>query len=345
MPEHFFVGTTVLVDDLLGFLRALAGEHDPRIWLFVLLIQSVFSGLMALWLWRILPTRFREPRGYILGLLFSFSFFIPLVGVFGFFGAVLMGLYWQRKKRHHPFDSMFLPEFDLVSREPEIKFGSGGVKACLDNAAMPPHRRLQALLTMQSVSPRTSNPVLQNLLNDSGEDIRLVAYGLLDGREKKINHQIYDELQRLESTQNSAIRLISLRHLAELEWEFVYTTLAQGDLRKRALSQALGYLDQALDIDPLQAGLWFLKGRVQLERQQYAEARFAFDTAQQHGLVVARLYPYYAELAFAQRDFYRVKQLLLLIKQGQVPARLESLMQYWLPSVSLDNPRWTGQAE
>jgi len=249
----------------------------------------------------------------------------------------------QRKKREHPFYAMFLPEFDLVLREPEIKFGSGGIKACLDNTAMPARRRLQALLTMQSVAARTSNPVLQNLLNDSGEDIRLVAYGLLDGREKKINQQIHDELQRLESTQDPAIRLISLRHLAELEWEFVYTTLAQGDLRKRALSQALGYLDQTLAIDTAQAGLWFLKGRVQLERLLYDEAQSAFDQAQQHGLIASRLYPYYAELAFAQRDFQRVRELLTLMKQGQIPARMEPLMQYWMPSIGGTNNRLVEQ--
>ena len=344
MLEYIEAGFAVLFGGIAWLAHWLGSAHNNRVWLYLLLAQTVVSALMAVLCWRLMPTKFREPRGYVLGLLFSFGFFIPVIGALGLFLTVLMGLYWQRRKREHPFYSMFLPEFDLVLREPEIKFGSGGIKACLDNTAMPPRRRLQALLTMQSVTARTSNPVLQNLLNDTGEDIRLVAYGLLDGREKKINHQIHDELIRLESAQNPAIRLISLRHLAELEWEFVYTTLAQGDLRKRALSQALGYLEQALAIDTAQAGLWFLKGRVQLERQNYEAAQSALDHAQQHGMVASRLYPYYAELAFAQRDFHRVRELLMMMKQGQIPARMEALMQYWMRPNPVANNHLVEQA-
>lgn len=325
-----------LAHSIFGFVQFViqwfTDEHSNSAWVYVLLIQLVISALLAFLGWRFLPLKFREPHWPILGLLFCLSFFIPFAGVIGFLLGVLQGLYWHRKKRAHPFLPLLLPEFDLVLREPEIKFGSGGIKACLDNSAMPPRRRLQALLTMQSVAARTSNPVLQNLLNDSGEDIRLVAYGLLDGREKKINYQTHDELNRLNFMPNSAIKIISLRHLAELEWELVYTGLAQGDLRKRALSQSLGYLDQALAIDATLSGLWFLKGRVQLERQLYGEAQFAFEQAQKLGLMPTRLYPYFAELAFVQGHFQQVNDLLLLMKSGQIPARMEPLMHYWLPS-------------
>lgn len=316
--------------DTMSFLyHWLIAAHSKQVLMLMFLGQIALSALMAFICWRLLPSKFREPRWFIRGLLFSFCFFIPLIGVIFLLITVKMGLRWQEKKRAHPFYSLYLPEFDLVMREPEIKFGSGGIKACLDNTAMPPRRRLQALLTMQSVTARTSNPVLQNLLNDSGEDIRLVAYGLLDGREKKINFQIHNELKRLNSNQNPAIRLISLRHLAELQWEFVYTTLAQGDLRKRALSEALNYLDQALEIDQEQAGLWFLKGRVQLERRLYAEAQLAFNQSERLGLVVTRLYPYLAELAFVQGKFFRVRKLLSLMDVGSTPVRMESLMHYW----------------
>lgn len=331
MLEHILADIYSLMN-FFGFeIRWFANERDKYILMYAILIQFVISVLLAFSCWRCLPLKFREPCWPILALLFSFSFFIPILGAVALVLSVLMGLYFQLEKKEHPFLSIYLPEFDLVLHKTEVKFGVGGIKSCLNNSAMPERRRLQALLTMQSVTARTSNPVLQNLLNDSGEDIRLVSYGLLDGREKKINHQIHEELNRLGLMQNSENKIITLRHLAELEWEFAYTGLAQGDLRKRALSQALGYLEQALAIDASQPGLWFLKGRVQLERQFYTEAKFSFEQAQKLGFMPNRLYSYLAELAFVQRDFRRVKTLLELMQNWQTPARMEAIMQYWFP--------------
>jgi hypothetical protein len=332
MVEPVSAGVAVIFEPVSLLAHWMASANNNQALMYVLLVQGLISTLMAFICWHFLPLKFREPRWPVLGLLFSFSFFIPIVGILGLYFTVLMGLYWQRVQSVQPFVSMHLPEFGLVTREPEVNFASGGIKACLDNSAMPPRRRLQALLTMQSVSARTSNTLLQNLLDDSGEDVRLVAYGFLDGREKKINQRIQDELIRLNTEQNKSIQLVSLRHLAELEWELVYTNLAQGDLRIRALEQAMSYLERALSLDDAQAGLWFLIGRIQLEMRQYAAAEISFDHALRLGLAKMRIYPYYAELAFAQRKFNTVRQLLTVSARGQLPERMKPLIDYWISS-------------
>lgn len=330
MVEHI----TTVFSMMFEFISSLAhSANNNQALMYVLLVQGLISALMAFIFWYFLPLKFREPRWPILGLMFSFSFFIPVIGILGLYFTVLSGLYWQRKQRDdQPFFSMHLPEFGIVTREPEVNFGSGGIKACLDNSAMPPRRRIQALLTMQSVSARTSNPLLQNLLDDTGEDVRLLAHGFLDGREKKINQRIHDELIRLNSAPSQSIELLSLRHLAELEWELVYSNLAQGDLRTRALAQAIGYLERALSLDDTHAGLWFLIGRIQMEMRQYASAEISFDHAQRLGLAAMRMYPYYAELAFAQRNFSKVRELLTTLARGQFPARMKPLIEYWISS-------------
>ncbi|MDD4910703.1 MAG: hypothetical protein PHP57_00265 [Sideroxydans sp.] len=323
-----FIGVWGMFDALSHWLTS---SQYPAAWAYFVGVQLLLSGVLAGVAMIFLPLKFREPRFPIFVLLWGFAFFIPILGVLLLVLTVHVAQHFQRIKSHFPFIAVELPEFDLVLREPGVKFGTGGIKACLDNSAMPDRRRLQALLTMQSVTARTSNPVLQNLLNDRGEDIRLVAYGLLDGREKRLNQAIQDETARLNSVQEPALKLICLRHLAELEWESVYTGLSQGDLRKRALNQVLAYLNRALEIDEVQAGLWFLKARVLLEMQHWEEAQHSLEQAHKFGLSENRLSPYYAEIAFASGNFKVVRILLSRMAGGQVSARMEPLMQYWLP--------------
>lgn len=342
MLEQFASEISLFTATLGLKFRALNFPISDAMWLMIFLVHTLISALLAFACWCLLVEKFRQPRWTILSLLFSFGFFIPIVGWLGLYLSVMLGLYWQRKTRNHPFATMLLPEFDLISRDFETTFDSGGIKACLVNTATPLRRRLQALLTMQSVNARTSNPALQNLLNDKVEDIRLVAYGLIDGREKRINQLIYGESLRLQTVQTPALKLISLRHLAELEWEVVYTKLAQGDLRKRALTQALSYIDQALEIDDSLAGLWFLKGRALLECHLYTAAEVAFDRSKDLGLILARLYPYYAELAYVQRRFQTARAFLSLMKSEQVPAHLESIMHYWTTQNELINVDLSG---
>ena len=315
--------------DFIHLSNGLASATPISVVMYALLGLLLISVLLAVLCWYLLPLKFRQPRIPVLALLISLGFFIPVLGILGLLSALLLGLYWQRVQQAEHFSSLYLPEFEVLSREPEVKFGVGGIKACMDNNAMPAARRLKALLTMQSVAPRTSNPLLQGLLNDPGEDVRLVAYGLLDGREKKINQLIQEEQLRLASNQSEAVNLMSLRHLAELEWELVYTYLAQGDLRKRALSQSLFYIEKALAIDPAQPGMFFLQGRIALDQGHHMQAERCFQQAQQLGFTVTRLYPYYAEIAFAQRKFDLVEQFILLLSTERNAARMKPLVDYW----------------
>jgi hypothetical protein len=253
-----------------------------------------------------------------------------VLGLPGVFVAVLISGYRRRTATLHPFASLVMPEFVLSLREPEIKFSQGGIKSRLAHSTMPTPQRLQSLLALQGIPARVSSPLLQDMLGDASDDIRLVAYGLLDGREKKITAQIHRELVNLRTAESKELQLVGLRHLAELYWEMIYAGLAQGDLRMHALNQALYYADSALKLAGRDTGLLFLKGRILLESKRYEEARLILELAMEHGLPESRALPYIVEIAFNRRDYSTVQVLLQQLSLYQLTPIMKNAIQFWV---------------
>ena len=303
---------------------------DDHILLVYLLQHLVASALLALAGWYFLAEKYRQPRWPVTLLLFNFAFFIPALGLPGAYAAVVIAGYRRRVRVEHPFADLVLPEFVLSLREPEIRFSQGGIRSRLVQSSIPTQQRLQSLLALQGIPPRVSSPLLQDMLGDSSDDIRLVAYGLLDSREKKITAQIHRELVNLRNAESKEMQLIGLRHLAELYWEMIYAGLAQGDLRTHALNQSLSYADSALKLAKQDTGLLFLKGRILLESKRYEEARLILEQAMAHGLPESRALPYIVEIAFNRRDYRTVQELLLRLSTFQVTPIMKNAIQFWV---------------
>lgn len=295
-----------------------------------LLQHAIASLFLALSGWYFIPEKFRHPRRLTTLLLFNIAFFIPLLGLPGVYAAAQLSVYRRRDHVAQPFARLVLPEFVLSLREPEIRFSQGGIKSRLAHTSIPTQRRLQSLLALQGIPARVSSPLLQNMLGDASDDIRLVAYGLLDSREKKITAQIHAELVNLRSAESRELRLVGLRHLAELYWEMIYAGLAQGDLRTHALNQALYYADAALNIEQQDTGLLFLKGRILLETKRYEEALMILGSAVSHGLPESRALPYIVEIAFNRRDYKTVQSLLSRLAGYQVTPIMKSAINFWV---------------
>lgn len=319
-----------MILEISSLVTALLKESSDWALLMFLLLHAGVSLLLALFAWRVLPEKFRNPRLPVLALLFSFSFFIPVLGLLGMLAAVFLSMYRRRSFVAQPFAKLSLPEFVLSLHETDAKFSQGGIKSRLAQPSVPTQQRLQALLALQGMPARVSSPMLHDMLGDTSDDIRLVAYGLLDGREKKINAEIHRELVKLKTAKGSDMRLIGQRYLAELYWELVYDGLAQGDLRDHALRQALSYTNDALLLAPLDTGLWFLKGRILLETKMYGDAYQIFGMAIAHGFPESRVLPYIVEIAFNRRDYRTVRDLLSRISILQVTPKMKGAIRFWV---------------
>lgn len=297
----------------------------------LLLIQHAAASLVLAWLvWARMPEKLRHPRSKVVLLLFNFAFFVPVLGLPGALVAAFMANFRRRTVASQVYASLTLPEFSVPRREADGKFSQLGIKSRLEHTSIPAPQRLQSLLALQSMPPKISSPLLHNMLGDASDDIRLVAYGLLDGREKKITAKINRELANLKTADEPERRMVCQKELAELYWELAYSGLAQGDLRVHALGQALFHADESLRLSPQEAGLLFLKGRVLHEMRRDDEAYQALLDAIAHGLPESRALPYIAEILFVRGDYRTVRTMLSRISALQVTPIMRGVIRFWV---------------
>jgi tetratricopeptide (TPR) repeat protein len=227
------------------------------------------------------------------------------------------------------FRSVQLPELDPHERVGGMGFRQPGMRGFLGNAQAPVAMRLRALVALSNVPARLASPLLRDLLADPAEDLRLLAYGMLDGQEKKLNGAIHAQLQARQNAASEAARAAAAAKLAGLYWELVYQGLVQGDLRRHACEQGLRHAAQALAANPEDAALYFLQGRLLHEDARPDEARVAYREALGLGLPANRVVPYMAELAYDEGDFEEVRNLLGVLRAWPDMPRLAPVVNFW----------------
>lgn len=317
-----------------GFLVQLTLAHDLTAFMTVLAVHLASSAVVASVAYLLLPARYRRPRVVSWLLMFVFAFVTPVVGAISLLLVTLITLRRRAKKLPHANPvAVELPEFDVQARD-EARSAQGAIRSRL-GVGVPAAVRMQSLLSLQAIPNRVSNPILEELLGDDTDDVRLVAFGMLDSEEKKISVHIQRERALLACEPPSDQRYACLRHLAELHWELTYAALAQGELRKHILGQARTYLDQALAIGVTpRPGLIFLKGRILLAQGLMAEAEVALKQAVAMGQPQISALPYLAEIAFERREFGLVRQFLQQLCELNVASKTRAIADLW---AGLDN--------
>lgn len=291
--------------------------------------HAAASALLALFAYAFLPANRKKPRLPILALLFSLIFFVPVMGFAGVVGTILALPLLPRFRPKLAFRELALPELDPHERVMSGGFRQAGMRGFLNNRQAPVPLRLRALVTLQNVPIRVASPLLRDLLADPTEDLRLLAYGMLDAQEKKLNGSIHDELQSLERAADDTARAASARKLAQLYWELVYQGLVQGDLRRHALQQSLGYTQAALAGQPDDPALQLQLGRLLHETGEAQGARAAYANALAGGLPATRVVPYMAELAYDAHDYAEARRLIGELRNWQSLPRLQPVVQFW----------------
>lgn len=325
--SHLKLGLSAATLELGAWAQlALAGRSDAELALYFL-VHAGAAALLALFGYAFLPAELSKPRLPILALIFSLVFFVPAIG---FVAVAVATLAVPRIPRFAPkpvFESVVLPELDPHERVRGGGFRQAGLRGFLNNPRAPVPLRLRALVTLQNVPIRLASPLLRDLLADPTEDLRLLAYGILDAQEKKLNAAIHDELQRLQGGEEE--RLVGSRRLAQLYWELVYRELVHGDLRRHALEESLRHLRVALAAQASDPALQLQLGRLLHETGELETARAAYGAALALGLPASRVVPYLAELAFETRDFPLVRRLMGQLQDWRNLPRLEPVAKFW----------------
>ena len=294
-------------------------------------MHAIGSALLALALLPLVPERYARPRIWLFVFLFSFNFFVPIAGLVCVIGGLAFSLVLPRFTAAELYGKVGTPKFTTHRNTEGTGFRGGQVRAQLGNDAAPVSGRLQALAAVQNTPARMTGGILRELLADPIDDVRLLAYGMLDGKEKAISSKIQAAREALAGMQSADERRITNKQIAEYYWELVYQNLVQGDMQKFAAAEALRHGQAALAIDGDDSGLWFMLGRLALVIDDFEQARVALDKAAAFGFPRERMLPYLAELLYRQRRFSEVRILFGELRGKPAAPALLALRRYWGP--------------
>lgn len=236
------------------------------------------------------------------------------------FAVMHFALRFPHRVRSKRFVELRMPEFSEVQREATERsdLRAGDARSILKSTTLPLETRLRVLVAMQVMHPKAAVPLLLGLLSDPSEDIRLLAYSMMDAWEKDLVQKIQAAQAAYELAQKggtSAAVVNALRQLAELNWEQADTGLARGDLRRFALENAARYCEKVLDIDTSMRGTWQLYTRILIELGQLEKAAMAIDFAAEF-IPAGLVWSLKGQIAYLRRDFDAVR-----LYASQIPAR------------------------
>lgn len=321
MQAKLFAYATALEGSAWG--GALLAGTDSAAFLAFCLLHAAAALTAGLAVTALLAPGARRARLSLLPLAFALLFALPVIGL-PLTLLWLMGVHRLRARhRAASFAEVSVPPFDIhLATPPRFRFtGAGGMLA---NPRVPVDTRVGALLALSRVPGRIATPLLRSVLACSNEDVRLLAYGLLDAREKRLNAAIHEALTRYAA--GGEDRRALAERLAELYWELVYHGLAVGDVRRHALERCLAYADEVLAAGP-HAEMALCKARALHALGRLEEAAAIYRTLDQ--LPASRVLPYLAELAYDQGDYVTARAMLARLDPAATAPRLAAVVRYW----------------
>lgn len=328
-----------LLLDVLAFAAALMQRLHAGTAILIILMHIAACAITAFALHGMMPRSQQIGRRAGLLFLFSLNFFMPLFGALGMFGGLLAEHYYpSRPPPPSPWLTVDLPELparpSLIAARPE--YGDGALSAMLRYCPSP-ERRLSAVLAVRHLRDPNDTEVLRLALTDAVDDVRLLAYSILDRKEQSFNAQLRILLGQLATTQDEGVRAKLHKRIAQTNFDIVAMGLARGEVQSYLLTEARQHASAALEFKADDRESLYLQGRIALRQNELELAEKAFLKAQVLGMALEKVLPYLAELAFRQRRFTMITNYLRAIDPiyFRTQPRLSGIAAHWLPEESV----------
>ena len=299
------------------------------------LLHALATTVVTWLAWVLLPNNYKTPILPVCALLWAYSFFIPILGVVAILVVVQIAKRFPKILRTERYVRVGMPKFSSVQREATERsdLRAGDARRILKDNAQPLETRLRVLVTLQSMDPKAAVPLLVSLLSDASEDIRLLAYSMVDSWEKDLVQQIQrsnTQLQEARDSGNNVSIVNILRRLAELHWTQADTGLARGDLRRFALEHAQKYCEQVHAIDTRAPGIWKLYANILIELGHLEAAVQAVKMARRLRMPITDMFSLMGRIAYLQHDYASVRRYAnRLPDDGMLPSSVMRTAAFW----------------
>jgi polysaccharide biosynthesis protein PelE len=275
--------------------------------------------------------------------------FLPGFGVLGLLLAMLPALHRPVARRERDWRRSGVPAlpatlFEPGSRRSPVAGGASllDIMDVVDGDPAGTDARLSAVLALRQLPTRAAVPLLRLALRDAVDDVRLLAYAMLDRRDGALQARIQTCERALARGAIEPKEAAALEYsLAQLHWELAYTGLAAGAVEERALDSAARHVRAVLEhkagagasAHGNELAALFLLGRILLRKGALDQAEEVLEDARARGFSDASIRPYLAEIAFLRRDFVKVKEHLGALGPdgAKRPGLIADLCGFWLP--------------
>jgi hypothetical protein len=321
----FFI--TALVLEIVSML--MLANSLPESDLFTALCLHLTASLMtAIVLPKFLTAFNQATRPINLLLFFMIAFYMPLLGMLGLVFAFVPGLCGIKNTTELPINFNQIREFPNAPLDRCLCFEYGAVS--LENLlhSQNPDKRMNAVYATLKLDDKNAIPLLRIALRDPVDDIRLLAYALIDRKEHRISERIERVRQNLENNKTSNTRYL-YKSIVKDYWELVHLGLVEGETLNYVLARMRGYLEKALQLYPTDRGLHLQYAKLLLRLKEPQVAYNELKMAETLGIGKKPLQLYYAEIDFLQRRYSEVKRYMKDITLVKARPEIHAARRFW----------------
>ncbi|MEF3074845.1 hypothetical protein V2P20_07390 [Methylobacter sp. Wu1] len=280
-----------------------------------------------------LPTllRFFHPASRLITVLFFFmiAFYMPALGMLGLVLSLVPGLHFSKATAQElPLRFSGVREFSDAPASHGLH--SKNMTASLEGLlrSQNPCKRLSAVYATLKLEDKDAIPLLKMALRDPVDDIRLLAYALIDRKEQRISERIERARQSLENNKTRNVRHL-YKSIVKDYWELAHLGLVEGETLVYVLNKAREYLESGLQHYPRDRGLHLQYAKLLLRLGEHQLAYDEFKAAEALGVERKRLLLYYAEIDFLRRRYGEVKRHMRAVDWVTARPQIQAAMCFW----------------
>lgn len=237
-------------------------------------------------------------------------FFIPL---FGIFIAISISFYlYSLHAKFRDYAEFIDDRINLEDIQPIYShYGAGGASIEVAKKSEPTLERTRAIFDLSQTQLADVNKILYKLLPDTSDEIRLLAFNILDQEESLIAkdmHKLF-EMLKIPNLKHEVYAEFK-KNIASLYWELFYRNLILKELEKSILENALNYANSIVNILKDDPGLFALLGKIHMGLHQYNRAIEFFRKTAGFNIAPSQVYPYLAEINYNLKNYIEVQKYL-----------------------------------
>lgn len=239
---------------------------------------------------------------------------------------LLFGLAWATNRISRPDYEVLNIEDYVVDEFPMVtSHFSEGVLAIEGhhNRSISTDEKIKALRILYESNVQNNIGKIKLFLSDSSDETRLYAFSLISSFEKRLNDEVKNFHEKIESADNKHdLEMYHLR-LAQSYWQFIFHGVANEQLSRFYTTK----IEQTLSPIEHSAKASMLLGKIHLFNQEYEKAEASFLTSVEQGTPKKYIDTYLAEIRYGQKAYNQISHYIG--KEFVIDLRLKPLYQMW----------------